>query len=89
MLELNTLDVINQRKVEYIPPHFAKFKISDKGYFDPELENWIQTNLKGRYVIYTWPSINSDDKQSLSTCAAFEDHKELTFFMLACPYLRR
>lgn len=88
MIELNTLDVIGRRKVNYISPHFAKFKINDRDYFDTKIENWIQSNLKGRYSIFTWLSTN-ENKQTMSTYVAFENQKELTFFMLACPYLRR
>jgi hypothetical protein len=89
MLELNALDVIDKRKLDFMAPHFAKIKISDKDYFSSEVESWIQVTLRGRYSIALLPNINQEGHLKLATYAAFEDQKELTYFMLACPFLRR
>ena len=90
MFDLNPLEVLNKRSLSHIPPHFAKFKIDDSGYLQSSsLENWVKIKLKGRYAIARQPSLDKDGHLKSATFVAFEDQKELTYFMLACPYLRR
>ena len=92
MFDLNPLEVLNKRVLSHIPPHFAKFKIEDRGLFNfggDNLENWIRVRLKGRYAIAKQPAIDKDGHLKTATFVAFEDQKELTYFMLACPHLRR
>jgi len=89
MLELNPLDILNIRKLETMPPHFCKTKIAgeDRNYRD--VTNWIKSKLTGRYCVLQYPTVTSNDKFQTATFVGFEEQKELTFFMLACPYLRR
>jgi len=89
MIELNPLDVLESRKLNRIPPHFSKTKIDDREFFNHELEDWIKVRLRGRYSLKSIPAIDKDGKLNTSTFVAFEDEKELTYFMLACPNLRR
>ena len=90
MFDLNPLNILNQRKVSTLPPHFGKVKIADDvGIFDNELETWINTKLKNRFCIVKYPSTNNNGQLKLSTFVGFEDQKELTYFMLACPHFRR
>ena len=49
----------------------------------------IKTKLKGRFYLQKTPGIGTDSKVRSVTYLGFEDHKELTYFMLACPHLRR
>jgi len=81
MMNLNPLDVLKKRSVSWIPPHFAKIKVKYQIY-DTELEDWIKYKLKGRYFL-----IQGSDSHTASL--GFEDDKELTYFMLACPHFRR
>jgi len=89
MVELNSLDVLKSRMVRTMPLHFAKVKVSNSGRIDPNLKNWIDTKLTGRYSIVQYPGLNTEGKLSNSTYVGFENQKELTYFMLACPYTRR
>jgi hypothetical protein len=90
MNELNPLDVLKQREVKTLPPHFTKCKLSDDILFlETDATNWTRSNLKGRFCVTSIPTINETGHLKLSTVIAFEDQKELTYFMLACPYLRR
>jgi hypothetical protein len=91
MFDLNPLEVLNKRSLSHIPPHFTKFKIDDRGvsFGSDNLENWIRNRLKGRYAIAKQPTIDKDEHLKTATFVAFEDQKELTYFMLACPHLRR
>lgn len=89
MIEINALDVLKERKVDTAFPQFSKIKISEGDWHLTEIEQWIKNKLKGRFYLQKIPSIGSDGKLKPSTFAGFEDHKELTYFMLACPHLRR
>jgi hypothetical protein len=53
------------------------------------LEEWVRFKLKGRYYITKQPSIDSGGNLKSNLFIGFEDSKELTYFMLACPHLRR
>jgi hypothetical protein len=89
MLEINELDVIGSRKLNYIPNHFVRIKISNKEYGDTKIDDWIRNRLKNRYVFANYPSIDEQGRLTVATYVAFEDQKELTYFMLACPHFRR
>lgn len=89
MFEINPLDVLKKRRLSFMPAHFSKLKISETDYFDSNLENWIFNKLKGRFAISKIPAVDQDNKLKVSMFVGFENQKELTFFMLACPYIRR
>jgi hypothetical protein len=88
MFDLNPIDVLKQRKLKTLPPHFSKVKISEYDLFEG-VEEWVQTKLKGRYCIVKHPNIDSSGNLKSSLILGFEEQKELTYFMLACPNLRR
>jgi hypothetical protein len=89
MFNLNPIAILKQRRVSTLPPHFAKTKIGEMVLFDNELIDWVDARLKGRYCVVRSPAIDKDGKLKSATFVAFEDQKELTYFMLACPHLRR
>jgi hypothetical protein len=89
MIELNPLDILNVRRLSYIPQHFAQTQTAELMFADQSIDDWIQNRLKGRYAITTKPTVDKDGKLKSATFVAFEDQKELTYFMLACPHLRR
>jgi hypothetical protein len=88
MFDLNPIDVLKQRKLKTLPPHFSKIKISESEVFEG-IEEWVQTKLKGRYCLVRYPAIESSGNLKSNTFLGFEDQKELTYFMLACTNLRR
>jgi len=88
MFDLNPLDVLQQRKVQYSAQHFSMLKISESEIFEG-VEDWVRTKLKGRYCIVKKPAIDHTGSLRSSHFIGFEDQKELTYFMLACPMLRR
>jgi hypothetical protein len=88
MFDLNPIDVLKQRKLKTLPPHFSKMKISDSELFEG-VEDWVKTKLKGRYCLVKSPGIDENGNLKSSTYVGFEQQKELTYFMLACPILRR
>jgi hypothetical protein len=88
MFDLNPIDVLKQRKLKTLPPHFSKIKISESEIFEG-IEEWVQTKLKGRYCLVRYPAIDQDGNLKSNTFLGLEDQKELTYFMLACTNLRR
>lgn len=88
MLEFNALDIVDRRKVSYLPAHFAKISLGNT-YLDTAVEDWVQTKLKGRYWMSDYPTVLSSGKLQTTLFVGFEDQKELTYFMLACPFIRR
>ena len=88
MFDLNPIDVLKQRKLKTLPPHFSKVKISESELFEG-VEEWVQTKLKGRYCLVRYPAIDQDGNLKSNTFLGLEDQKELTYFMLACSILRR
>jgi hypothetical protein len=89
MLKLNALDILNRRQLDSVSPNFAKIKLAEGDLFGTEVETWIKTKLAGRFYIKRQPSVAQDGKLKTATYVGFEDHKELTYFMLACPHIRR
>lgn len=87
MIDLNPLDVLNKRKVEHIVPHFSKTKVQEF-HFNNEIEDWIKNKLKGRYF-YTRALDAEDTKLKNVSAIGFENHSEMTYFLLACPFIRR
>lgn len=88
MLDINPIQLLKKREVSFLPSHFATVKI-DRAYLDENIEKWIKTRLKGRYCITSKPMISDNNKVKIFNVIGFEDQKELTFFMLACPFFRR
>jgi hypothetical protein len=89
MIDLKPLNVLKKRKLEVMPVHFKKTKLS---FFELDVDDiidWVTKKLNGRYCISTEPFIESNGSQKVATFIGFEDQKELTYFILACPYLRR
>jgi hypothetical protein len=89
MLKLNALYILNRRQLDAVAPHFAKIKLAEGDLFGTEVETWIKSKLAGRFYIKRQPSVAQDGKLKTATYVGFEDHKELTYFMLACPHIRR
>ena len=88
MIELNELDVLDIRKMSRIPPHFSKVVVSSRSDL-ANIEKWIHNKCRGRYSVSSMPERDSDGRIKNFFFVGFEDEKEITYFMLACPYFRR
>lgn len=89
IFDLNPLEVLKVRKLTTAAPHFVKTRISESEYFDG-VEDWVRIRLKGRYAVYKAPWFDEPGNVLKSAMyIGFEDPQELTYFMLACPHLRR
>lgn len=86
--DINPLEVLNKRVLDFLPKHFVRTCIGEVD--AREIKTWIRSNLKGRYCVVSYPTINENTgRLRHAKFVGFEDPKELTYFMLACPYKRR
>lgn len=88
MIDLNPISVLKERSMNFMPIHFSQIKI-ERSLNSFELLDWIKTKLRGRFCVIDAPALGIDQKLKIYTMIGFEDQKELTYFMLACPFYRR
>jgi hypothetical protein len=86
---INPLEILKKRKLNFLPPHFLKIKISEMDLLKDDLENWVKSKLKGRYCIIKKPTVDPIGKLKSTTFLGLEDPKEMTYFMLSYPLTRR
>lgn len=84
----NPLNFFGSREACVPPPHFEYIKIPFKYNLEIAISKWIYANLKGRFYVGKSVGINSEDKVDQMLKIGFEDEKEMSFFMLACPLLK-
>lgn len=86
--EVNPLNVLDVRKLSFIPEHFSKLVLLP--YSDiKNLDQWIYYHLNSRYGIKKIFKINEDKKITEFIEIGFEDPKELSMFTLGCPYIHK
>lgn len=85
----NPLNYFNIRRAVFAAPHF-KYTSIEK--YNPsllqELDRWIRHNLNNRYYIGQDITLDQNNSFIYTTRIGFESEKELSFFMIACPYLQ-
>jgi len=91
-LKINPLSVFGMRRVKFCPPHFESSTIALTYNMSKALESWIDDNTRGRYFIGQRLDSNIFDgtkyRVKYSTVVSFENSKDLSYFLLACPYLK-
>lgn len=84
----NPLNLFDLRRAEIAPPYFEYVSIDFTYNMDNAIIHWIEKNLKGRYFVKRSSGINSSDVVDQVLKIGFEEPKELSMFMLACPHLK-
>ena len=84
----NPLDVLDLRRVEFCPPHFSTVEVSRKYNIDRAICDWIEDNLSGRYFFGHAIGFDKMNNLTQSNIVGFEQAKEMSFFVLACPHLK-
>ena len=79
----NPLQFFNLRKQEVPISHFEYVEIPTKYNLEQSINNWIYTHLKGRYYVGICLTV-----EGTKIKVGFEEKKELSYFMLACPHLK-
>ena len=86
--KVNPLNVFNLRKLKVPPTHFEYISIPLKYNLEDSLIRWIEDNLRGRFFVGRSLEIDKDNHVISAIKIGFEDHKELSYFNLACPHLK-
>tara|TARA_B100000900_G_scaffold415590_1_gene446108 strand:+ start:5607 stop:5885 length:279 start_codon:yes stop_codon:yes gene_type:complete len=82
----NPNDFFQIRKLKFEAPHLEYIDLPFKYNIENSLEKWITDNCKNRFYIKKTMAIA--DKQSFKLRVGFEDPKEMSYFVLACPLLK-
>ncbi len=82
----NPLNYFKVRCTEYMPRHFEVVTIPVPYNMESSIKKWISEHLKNRYYI----SRDVDKSRGFNSTikVGFEDPKEASYFMLACPHLK-
>ena len=85
---INPLNVFEARQVRSAPPHFDYVNLPMKYNLENSLVKWINNNLKHRFYIGANVHLDDDNKLSQVLTVGFEEAKDMSYFMLACPHLK-
>jgi hypothetical protein len=83
---LNPLNVLGFRHVNWIPKHFHTVYV-ELGCDAPTIKRWIFNNLNSRFGVEIELMVTENNHMTESVKIGFEDPREMTLFMLTCPYL--
>jgi len=84
----NPLDILGLRRVSFCPPQFSTVNVTKRYNIEQALSEWIEHHLTGRYFIGNNVELNNENKVHTVYTVGFENSKEMSFFMLACPHLK-
>jgi len=85
--KVNPLNLLGQRRLSYIPPHFSTIILENKQL--NIIDQWIYFNLNSRYCIKLTQVLDTNRKLVSAIVIGIEDPKELTMFGLSCPFLHK
>lgn len=84
----NPLNLLDLRRVRFPARHFHYTLLSK---YNPnrlsKIEDWINFNLNSRFYIGQYIGLNNDNIIVYYIKIGFEEEKDLSFFLLACPDL--
>lgn len=88
-LEPNLLNFFDCRQAETCPVFFETVEIPFRYNIVEAIKRWVVENLKGRFYIGKSFSLDNETN-SIETVLkiGFEDPKEASYFILACPFLK-
>lgn len=84
----NPLNFFNLRRVHFSVPYFKYMFIqkNDSKSIN-KINGWIKKNLNKRYYINRGIILDTNNSIVYTIKIGFEDQKELSFFMITCPYI--
>ena len=86
--EPNPLNVFEVRRVKAAAPHFEYVNIPMKYNLDQSLIKWIERNIKNRFYIGRNVLLDDNNKIAQIITIGFEETKDMSYFMLACPHFK-
>jgi hypothetical protein len=84
----NPLNFFNLRQLKVPPEHFEYVSIPMNYNLQDSIAKWITDHQKGRFYVGKTVEVDSSNQVVTLLKIGFEDHKELSYFTLACPYLK-
>ena len=84
----NPLNVFDIRQVKTAVPSFEYINLPIKYNLEDSLSKWINCNLRNRYYIGKQITLDNENKLSQVITIGFEETKDMSYFMLACPHLK-
>ena len=84
----NPLNVFKVRQVKSAPPHFEYINIPSKYNLEQSLAKWIKTHCKHRFFVSRNIILDNERKLLNVITVGFEENKDMSYFMLACPHLK-
>jgi hypothetical protein len=84
----NPLNVFGVRQVKMAPSHFEYVNLPLTYNIEATIVKWIDQNLKNRFYIGKNVTVNDENKLTQVLTVGFEETKDMSFFMLACPHLK-
>jgi hypothetical protein len=86
MISINPLNVLNLREVAVPLPHFHYSYFDIKSNKVLLLKNWVHKHLKSRFY-FNEALVLSNNQFVIKVKIGFEEPKEASFLLLACPHL--
>ena len=86
--KLNPLNIFGIRKSVVAQPHFEYVNLPLKYNLEDSLTKWIEKNLRNRYYVGKNVILDDDNKITKVITVGFEETKDMSYFMLACPHLK-
>ena len=84
----NPLNVFGVRQVKSAPPHFEYVNIPMTYNIEASIVKWVKQHLKNRFYIGKNVTLNDENKITAVLTVGFEETKDMSYFMLACPHLK-
>ena len=87
-MKINHLKFYGKQKVpHFCPAHFETITMIPKYRHKNILDMWLSNYISGRY--YLGNSLELNESNEVKTCIkiGFEEKKDMTYFLLACPFL--
>ena len=81
----NPNNIFKIRNPKVLPPHFEYADIEVLYNLESAIQDWISEHLKGRFIV---TKTANPSRNNTVVRVGFEDGKELSYIMLACPLLR-
>ena len=76
------------RRLGYEAPFLNTIDLEFTYNLEKAVEKWIDNNLKSRFFLGKCVALTSKNKIEDVIRVGFEDPKELSYFVLACPHLK-
>ena len=83
----NPLNLFGARQVDLLPPSFHVVEMPETYNTQDSVARWIYDHCKGRFYVGKGIEIKDSVVKTIVKIG-FEDPKESSYFVLACPYLK-